>query len=144
MALGNRVTEPETGTNHWSDETTSLETKQQNLTKQVASLSEDLEGRSCRNNLWIIGLIVDIEGIRPTDFIANVVKEALQLDQQPLLDRVHRSLQPRPQPGERPRHCMGALFQSQGRHYATRKTNGSTSLRGPEISAYHGLHGYSG
>lgn len=105
-ALASRVTELEKGTNHWADEATSLEIKLQNLIKQVASLSEkceDLEGRSCRNNLRIIGLREGAEGPRPTDFIADPLHDALQLEERPLLDRAHRFLQLRPQPGERPR-----------------------------------------
>lgn len=51
----------------------------------------------------IIGLHEGTGGPRPTDFIANLLKDVLQLEERPLLDRAHRSLQPRPQPGERPR-----------------------------------------
>ena len=99
-------TELETGTNQWADVTTSLENKLQILTKQVTSLTEkceDLEGRSRRNNLRIIGLSEGIEGTRPTDFIADLLEDALQLQQRPLLNRAHRFLQPRPKPGERSR-----------------------------------------
>lgn len=125
-ALANRLTEYEKGTNHWADEATSLEVKLENLIKQVASLSEkceDLEGRSHRNNLRIIGLCEGTEGPRPTDFIADLLQDALQLEERQLLDRAHPSLQPRPQPGERP------LLQGQGGYYATHKASGSTPLQ---------------
>lgn len=83
-ALASRVTELEKGMNHWADEATSPEIKLQNLTKQVASLSEkceDLEGRSCRNNLRIIGLCEGTEGPHPIDFITDLLKDALQLEE---------------------------------------------------------------
>ena len=82
-ALANRVTELETGTNHWADVTTSLENMLQILTKQVTSLTEKCEGLEGRNNLRIIGLSEGIEGTCPTDFIANLLKDVLQLQQRP-------------------------------------------------------------
>lgn len=65
---------------------------------------EDLEGRSGSNlcNLRIIFLPEGIEGPRLTDLISDLLKDTLHLNERPLLDRAHRSLQPQPKPGGRP------------------------------------------
>ncbi len=82
--LTSRMTELEKGVNHWADETAFLEHKVHSLTKQVALLSdkcEDLEGRSHRNNLRSVGLSEGVKGQCPTDFIAGLLKDVLQQEE---------------------------------------------------------------
>ncbi|KAL7868203.1 hypothetical protein SRHO_G00095870 [Serrasalmus rhombeus] len=75
------------------------------MSASVAKLEdrcEDLEGRSRRNNLRLIG-VPEGPSSCSTTAVAALLKEALGLEKEPLLDRSHRSLHPKPKPGERPR-----------------------------------------
>lgn len=56
---------------------------------------DDLEGRSRRNNIRILGIPEGSEGPRPTEFVAGLLQNMLHLDEKPALDRAHRSLRPR-------------------------------------------------
>lgn len=87
-----------------TDEVVELKLRVERLTADYSKLEhkcEDLEARSRRNNVRIIGVPekTDIN----TAAVANLLKVALQLDEEPLLDRAHRTLQPVPKPNERPR-----------------------------------------
>lgn len=76
------------------------------LKAQVKLLSdkcEDLEGRSRRNNIRLIGVPEGVEGPRPTNFIAQLLKDKLKLDETPVLDQAHRTLRAKPKAGEAPR-----------------------------------------
>lgn len=76
------------------------------LTAETTRLSdkyEDLEGRSRRNNIRIIGVPEGKEGPRPRDFVAQLLTDMLSLEEKTLIDRCHRSLQQRPTDGEPPR-----------------------------------------
>ncbi|XP_032388515.1 protein ECT2 [Etheostoma spectabile] len=66
---------------------------------------EDLESRSKRQNLRVLGLPENIEGKDPRDFVAKMFSSLLGeiLSAPPELDRAHRSLQPKPRPGDPPR-----------------------------------------
>ncbi|KAJ4937147.1 hypothetical protein JOQ06_001728 [Pogonophryne albipinna] len=73
------------------------------LTSQVKRLDdkcEDLEGRSRRNNLRVMGIPEGLEGARTTDFVAQLLRDLLKLDEKPLLDRAHRTLRERPKEGD--------------------------------------------
>ncbi|KAI4829318.1 hypothetical protein KUCAC02_023364 [Chaenocephalus aceratus] len=75
------------------------------LTSQVKRLDdkcEDLEGRSRRNNLRVMGIPEGLEGARATDFVAQLLRDLLKLDEKPLLDRAHRTLRERPKEGTLP------------------------------------------
>ncbi|KAJ7992781.1 hypothetical protein DPEC_G00282260 [Dallia pectoralis] len=66
----------------------------------------DLEGRSRRQNIRIIGLPESLEGPRPTVFFSQLLTDVFGTEVQPSppeLDRAHRSLAPKPSAGERPR-----------------------------------------
>ncbi|KAJ3595055.1 hypothetical protein NHX12_004360 [Muraenolepis orangiensis] len=66
----------------------------------------DLEGRSRRNNLRIIGLPESIEGPRPTAFYSEVLVKLFGdqvLQTPPELDRAHRTLAAKPRQGDNPR-----------------------------------------
>lgn len=71
--------------------------------KTLADKCEDLEGRARMNNLRLIGVPEGVEGARPTEFVAQLLKDSLRLDEVPLLDRAHRTLRPKPKEGEQPR-----------------------------------------
>lgn len=75
------------------------------LTASVAKLEDkcdDLESRSRRNNVRIIG-VPEGPDTCTTAAVAAMLKEAFGLEEEPLLDRSHQTLQPKPKHGERPR-----------------------------------------
>uniref|UniRef100_A0A3P9B0A0 L1 transposable element RRM domain-containing protein n=1 Tax=Maylandia zebra TaxID=106582 RepID=A0A3P9B0A0_9CICH len=82
--------------NDQSDSITSMETKLKELEKEMLMLrrrSEDLEARSRRNNIRIVGVREGAEtGKTPSEFIAGLLKEKLGLSVTPTLDRAHRTL----------------------------------------------------
>ncbi|KAJ4939396.1 hypothetical protein JOQ06_028845, partial [Pogonophryne albipinna] len=66
----------------------------------------DLEGRSRRQNIRIIGLPESLEGPRPTAFFSQLLVDVFGkevLSSPPELDRAHRSLAPKPAAGDKPR-----------------------------------------
>ncbi|KAL7874369.1 hypothetical protein SRHO_G00053390 [Serrasalmus rhombeus] len=74
------------------------------LKANVAKLEnkcEDLESRSWRNNIRILG-VPEGPDTCTTAAVAALLKEAFGLVKEPLLDRSHRTLQPKPKPGDRP------------------------------------------
>uniref|UniRef100_A0AAQ6ABC2 L1 transposable element RRM domain-containing protein n=1 Tax=Amphiprion ocellaris TaxID=80972 RepID=A0AAQ6ABC2_AMPOC len=77
----------------------------ESLTANVTKLEnkcEDLESRSRRNNIRIVGVPEGNDSCT-TAAVAALLKEAFNLQKEPLLDRAHRTLQPKPKPHERPR-----------------------------------------
>ncbi|CAG5865838.1 unnamed protein product [Menidia menidia] len=103
-ALKDTVGELETSCSTCTDDITTLQAKVEQLSADVKRLDnkcDDLEARSHRNNLRLIGIPEDFS-ISSTA-ISNLLKEAFKLEKEPLVDRAHRTLQPRPKPGERPR-----------------------------------------
>lgn len=82
------------------------------LTKQATRLEdkcEDLEGRSRRNNIRVVGVPEGVEGSRPTDFIAQLLQDLLGLNEKPLLDRAHRTLREKPREGMPPRPFVARI-----------------------------------
>lgn len=64
----------------------------------------DLEGRQRHQNLRIVGIQEGREGNRdPREFVVDLLKKVLNLDQEPLLARAHRALGRRPRPDAPPR-----------------------------------------
>uniref|UniRef100_A0AAV2JXV0 Transposase n=1 Tax=Knipowitschia caucasica TaxID=637954 RepID=A0AAV2JXV0_KNICA len=66
----------------------------------------DLENRSRRQNIRILGLTESTEGARPTNFFPLWLQEVFGKDilpSPPEIDRAHRTLNAKPGPGERPR-----------------------------------------
>lgn len=93
-----------------SDDITVLQEKVESLLAAVVKLEdkcEDLEARFHRNNIRIIG--VPEEKPSTTMAISKLLKEALNIDKDIIIDRSHRALQPRPRPGERPRVIVARL-----------------------------------
>ncbi|KAJ4938794.1 hypothetical protein JOQ06_028260 [Pogonophryne albipinna] len=85
---------------------TPLQAKVEHLSaelERVDNKCEDLEARSRRNNVRIVGVPEETTITNTTATISTLLKEAFKLEKEPLLDRAHRTLQPKPRPGERPR-----------------------------------------
>lgn len=78
------------------------------LTDELQKKCEDLEGRSRRNNVRIVG-IPESTGSSSTSAVSALLKEAFKLDEAPLIDRSHRSLQDAPEEGEPPRTVIARL-----------------------------------
>uniref|UniRef100_A0A087YPT0 L1 transposable element RRM domain-containing protein n=1 Tax=Poecilia formosa TaxID=48698 RepID=A0A087YPT0_POEFO len=86
------------------------------LTKTVAQLEDkcdDLESRSRRQNIRIIGVPEDDPLSASTAAVSRLLKEAFGFAEEPLLDRAHCIPIPKPKAGERPRPIIAKL------HYYT-------------------------
>ena len=89
-----------------SDLLTSLDSTVSTLKAEVKLLTdkcEDLEGRARRNNIRLVSVPEGAEGVRPTEFIAQLLMDTLGLDELPPLDRAHRTLRTKPSEGKPPR-----------------------------------------
>lgn len=109
--LKDTVGEMEHALTECSDDIAELKTTIKSLTANVAKLEnkcEDLESRSRRNNVRIVG-VPEGPDTCTTAAVAALLKEAFDLREEPLLDRSHRTLQPKPKPGERPRAIVCRL-----------------------------------
>ncbi|KAI4820266.1 hypothetical protein KUCAC02_028250 [Chaenocephalus aceratus] len=76
----------------------------------------DLEGRSRRQNIRIIGLPESLEGPRPTAFFSQLLVDVFGkevLSSPPELDRAHRSLASKPAAGDKPRPVIVRLHRFQ-------------------------------
>lgn len=103
--LKGTVVEMEHALSECTDDIVQMKSTIECLTASVAKLEdkcEDLESRSRRNNVRIIG-VPEGPVTCTTIAVAAMLKEAFALEKEPLLDRSHRTLQPKPKPGERPR-----------------------------------------
>ncbi|KAJ8014425.1 hypothetical protein DPEC_G00040080 [Dallia pectoralis] len=104
--------------------------------------TSDLESRSRGNNIRIIGLPESIEGPRPTTFFAELLVELLgqqTLPSPPELDRAHRALTAKPQPGSRPRPVIIRLHRYQIKEMIVRearKRRGDLQYRGSPVHIY--------
>ena len=100
------ITELQRACTDHSDLLTSLDSTVSTLKAEVKLLTdkcEDLEGRARRNNIRLVGVPEGAEGVRPTEFIAQLLMDSLGLDELPLLDRAHRTLRPKPSESKLPR-----------------------------------------
>ncbi|KAL0185492.1 hypothetical protein M9458_021189 [Cirrhinus mrigala] len=104
------VRDMETGLSAWSDEVVTLRNTVNSLKTEVAELRdkcEDMEGRARRCNIRILG-VPETPGSNSTTSVSKLLREALQLDKDVLIDRSHRSLAPR-KPGGKPRAIVAKL-----------------------------------
>lgn len=104
------VTEMEHSLSTCSDDITTLQTTVHKLSKEVAGLQEkcvDLEGRMRRSNIRILNVAESSGSSSPTA-VSKLLKEALRLEKEVVVDRSHRSLQPR-QEGGKPRAIVAKL-----------------------------------
>lgn len=109
--LRGTVIEMEESLSTCTDDVAYLKSKVESLSNKVLALEnkcEDLEGRSRRNNIRIIGLSEQCGTVTAASTSA-LLKEVLNLDKAPLIDHAHRSLNPKPKPGERPRPIIARL-----------------------------------
>lgn len=106
------ISELERSASDHSGRVTELEAAVSMLTKQTARLEEkyeDLEARSRRNNVRLVGVPEGAEGPRPTEFIAELLRDVLGLEEKPLLDRAHRTLREKPGDGAPPRPIVARV-----------------------------------
>lgn len=102
--------------NDTMDRVAILEQAREKMAKECKRTYEkcmDLENRSRRQNLRIIGIAEGTEAGCPTRFVAEFFPEVLgaeHFDGSPvIIDRAHRSLAPKPRKGERPRAMVVRL-----------------------------------
>lgn len=91
-------------------ETSVTELQQEN--KKLRAKLSDLEGRSRRNNIRILGVPEGEEKGRPTEFVSNLIPRLLGDDnftKPVVIDRAHRTLQPKPPEGSRPRMIIARV-----------------------------------
>lgn len=111
-ALKHTVGEMETSLSACTDDIVTLQAKVEHLSAELLKMDnkcEALEARSRRNNIQIVGVPEDSTIPSTTAAISSLLKEALKLDKEPLLDSAHRTFQPKPKPGERPRPIVTRL-----------------------------------
>lgn len=108
--LRSTVTDMEKSLSTCTDDIVSLQTKVDTMAKELVKLEnkcEDLESRSRRNNVRIIG--IPEENILSASDVSTLLMEAFKLEKEPLVDRAHRTLAPKPRTGERPRAMIVRL-----------------------------------
>lgn len=139
---GQRIISVESNANLLEQRIHSLEEKCVVLTDSNAKLAAkaaDLEGRSRRNNIRIIGLPESIEGPRPTAFFSDLLFELFGrqvLQSPPELDRAHRALSAKPPPGGKPRAVIIRFHRYQARELVVRearKQRGKLQYQGRQI-----------
>ena len=120
---GQRITDMEDGLNEFDMRLSSMEASQTSLARENKALRENvayLENYTRRQNIRIVGIPENAEGLRPTEFITKVLTDVLGEDnfERPLAeDRAHRSLAPKPTGGEnRPRPVIVKLH-----HFKTKE-----------------------
>ncbi|KAK7117362.1 hypothetical protein R3I94_013542 [Phoxinus phoxinus] len=102
----------------------------------------DLEGRSRRNNIRIVGLPENIEGAHPTAFFSQVLVEVIGdqiLSSTPELDRAHRTLAPKPGPNGKARPVIIRFLKFQERELVVREARrlrGKLNYRGSQIHIF--------
>uniref|UniRef100_H3ALB8 L1 transposable element RRM domain-containing protein n=1 Tax=Latimeria chalumnae TaxID=7897 RepID=H3ALB8_LATCH len=124
----------------------SRDTQSQLLHSQlVAAVAriDDLENRSCRNNIRILGFPEGIEGNNPSSFLSKTLPDLLGFDSsEPLeIERAHCSLGPRPLPDKRPRAFIMKLLRYPAREKILRaaREKGCSVWQGNNISFYPDL-----
>ncbi|KAJ8397577.1 hypothetical protein AAFF_G00438530 [Aldrovandia affinis] len=107
---------------------------------QLAAQVLDLQSRSRRNTIRVLGLPEGVEGAQPVAFFGRMLEEMFRdvLGGVPEIERAHRSLGPKPAPHQRPRPVLIRLlrFQEKDRiiHEARAKRG---QLRGTEPPGSH-------
>lgn len=106
------------------DRLSELENVVQTLKTQVSQLTakcEDLEGRSRRNNVRLVGIPENVEGPNPTEFVSGLLQDIFKLDHKPIVDRAHRSLRQKPKKDDPPRPFIIRLHYYQDRDRILRR-----------------------
>ncbi|KAI4872508.1 hypothetical protein NFI96_005366 [Prochilodus magdalenae] len=95
-----------------TDDMLALQAKVESLTKEISKLDakcEDLESRSRRQNIRIVGIPEGESFTFTTSKVSDLLKEAFDLDKPPLVDRAHRTLAPKPKSGDPPQPIIARL-----------------------------------
>lgn len=138
------VREVEGGLSTWSDEVATLQSTVADLKTEMSGLREkceDMEGRMRRCNVRILG-VAETNGSSSTSSVSKLLREALQLDKDVLVDRAHRTLAPRRSDGK-PRAIIAKLHYyqdcvevlSRARARAPLRINGETIAIFPDYAA---------
>lgn len=141
---GRRISDLEANANQTSQHLQQLEatcSELQEDNKWLKSKLSDLEGRSRRQNIRIVGLPEALEGPRPTAFFSQLLVEVLgeqTLTSPPELDRAHRSLAPKPGPRDRPRPVIVRFHRYQMKDLVMREARkqGELDFRGHKLRFY--------
>lgn len=143
--MSNTMDNMETTLNSHHDSLETMETTVTTLKEQIQKLQEqqdDLENRSRRQNLRIIGIPEDAEKGRPTDLMSGFFSEVLGEDlpglQSVVLDRAHRALAPKPRPGDRPRAMIIRLhyFSDKAKILQASRKRGELTFRGARVHIF--------
>ncbi|KAJ3594468.1 hypothetical protein NHX12_003775 [Muraenolepis orangiensis] len=114
---------------------TELLTKFDKLKCEVTDLQnkcDDLEGQQRRNNIRVLGVPEGVEGPHPTEYMADLLGDLLQLVDKPVLDRAHRSSRAKPRAGEPPRPFVIRVHHFQTKELILRKSRAAgDSLKFP-------------
>lgn len=108
------ITEVEAGLSTWSDEVAALQTTVTDLKAEVTGLRvkcDDMEGRMRRCNIRILG-VAETNGSCSTASVSKLLREALQLDRDVLVDWSHRTPASRKSDGK-PRAIVAKLHYHQ-------------------------------
>ncbi|KAI4892383.1 hypothetical protein NFI96_009564, partial [Prochilodus magdalenae] len=125
-SLSSKVRDIETAATDADRRITELETTCKSLSSANRWLREkmdDLENRSRRNNLRIIGIPEGTEGSQPTLFMGSFFTElfgASKLPNPPEIDRAHRAPIPKPLPGAQPRPMLVRFLRFQAKEEVLR------------------------
>ncbi len=143
-SYASRLTDVESSLQDINGRVAELEAKYEALSKSNAMLvsrAEDLESRSRRSNLRVLGVPENTEGPQPTSFMSNFFSELLGIDNSgalPLLDIAHRSLAPRPKPGApaRPMIVKVHHFQVKQRILRLAREKAPLMFRGQQVRIF--------
>lgn len=142
---GSRITSLESNADLLSERIHAMEATCKTLTENYDKLrakTTDLEGRSRRNNIRIVGLPESLEGPRPTAFFSEMLSEIMGdqiLPSPPELDRAHRALVAKPKQGGKPRAVIVRFHRYQAKEAVireARKRRGTLQYRGRPIAIY--------
>lgn len=137
--LKTTITEMERGLSSCSDDVTSLQIKVGKLEMEVTSLREkclDMEGRMRRSNIPILN-VPETPGSSTPAAVSKLLKEALKMDKDFLIDRSHRGLQAR-KPDGKPRVIVAKVHYYQDCVEVLRRARESGPIRfkGTPISIF--------
>lgn len=106
-------------------------TRMDKLLPVIAAKNEDLEARSRRNNIRVIGLPESTNTGRMEDYIEKLLLESIGKDafsSQFIVERAHRTLGPRPVPGSPPQPIIARLLHYRDRDVALRAARNKQKL----------------
>ena len=139
--FGTRLTEVEASLQDCDDRITALEAKCEqlaNCNKLLMAKSEDLESRSRRQNLRVVGVPENMEGPQVTAFMTDFFAETLGMeipDGPEMLDRAHR-LAFRPASGPRPMIVTVHHFRVKQRILQLAREKGPLTFRGHAVHIF--------